>query len=119
VKALALAILIVGACAGALPNIVWPELVTCLPQVGKLVEEVREILLADGPEHALSPENVRKLEALALEYGADLISCVIEQVIGTWIAPDKPTGTAAQLLAAERGQDFLNERGVHAATFGD
>lgn len=96
-------------CNGAVGRVVWPVLIECSAQTGRLVDDVRYILLRDGSADQLSPESVKQIEKLAADYGAEVIACIVEQLVDQWA--ELASSTPAQLRAARRGQDFLNERG--------
>jgi hypothetical protein len=121
-KALSLVlVLALSACSncGTMQSVVWPTTVTCAgPVASELVAQVEAILMkGDGTN--IGDEAIAALEKLAREHGAQMVSCIVEQLINSWM---KPTGEAAptvQSNAAARAQDFLNRKGVTVQSSGN
>lgn len=97
---------------GTLPSVVWPTTVTCAgPVANELVAQIEAILM-QGTGVNIGEEAIAALEKIAAEHGAQLVSCIVEQLINGWM---KPTGEQAPTVksdAAARAQDFLNRKGV-------
>lgn len=95
---------------GLVKNIKWPEVVKCTEQALDVVPQVTRILLQDGIS-SLSDSSKNSLIALAEQYGADVVSCAVQEVVadlqGTKAALDP---VLAQ--AVKRGSVFLASQGV-------
>lgn len=108
-----IALLLLSTSCAAFQKVIWPATVTCAgAQVGDLVSQVEAILLHGGNAAELTPDEVSQLEALAASNGADLIACIIEQLINAWMKPTGSIPPTPNSDAARRGQDFLNARKV-------
>lgn len=103
---------------GTLGSVVWPTTVTCAgPVANDLVEQIKAILMKGGGAN-IGDEAIAALEKLAQAHGAELVSCIVEQLIDAWMKPTGEQAPAANSNAAARGQDFLNRKGVTVKTSG-
>jgi hypothetical protein len=91
----------------------WPGFVTCVTHSGHPVDEVSMVLQRDGSATELSAESKQQLEKLAATWGADVIACIIEQLIEAWVPEGPALADPGRLAAARRGQDFLNLKQSH------
>ena len=112
-----LAIAITTSCALApacdpIRNVVWPTAVSCGTQsADPVIDTVSTVLLQE-----VDPAD--ELEELAREHGPELIACVVEQVVRSFMSQDasrmaagyRPDPTRA--AASERGRAFLAAKGV-------
>lgn len=115
-------VLAISACSsncGTLANVVWPTTVTCAgPVASELVSQIEAILMQGGGTN-IGDEAIAALEKLAQEHGAQLVSCVVEQLIDAWMRPTGEAAPSKNADAAARGQDFLNRKGVTVKTSGN
>ena len=69
------------------PAVEWPDVAHCTGAVTDHVGDVGQILLADGPDAALSDGNKSKLAKLGLDIGMDVVPCIVGRWIDRWSAP--------------------------------
>lgn len=99
----------VGACS-SFQHVVWPVVTKCSGTVtGSLVDHVSEIL-AGGDATA-------QLEALAIDNGADLIVCIVNQIVSNLKATRMVSREANQpdpeaSVKVKNGEDFLKSHHV-------
>jgi hypothetical protein len=115
--ALALLLTIVPSGCATFGQAAWPATAKCTAQVtGAIVSQVSDILLnGNGPN--IDAEAVSKLETLAADNGAELVACVVQQLVSQWT---QPTARALREVeppspsddAAARGHSFLKQKGV-------
>lgn len=91
----------------------WPALVTCAgPVSAGFVADVEAIISAGGDAQELTAEAVAALEQLAVKHGPELVACVLEQLIDSWLPSNGPAASQEAQAKAARAQGFLNDHGV-------
>lgn len=86
----------------------WPKLAKCgAPVAGELYPTISQLLLQKTDlDHA-----VNALEEVAIDYSPSVVACVVKFFIEQWTRPGA-SQDPAKLAAAERGQAFLELKGV-------
>jgi hypothetical protein len=92
---------------------VWPAVIECTASAGAPVADVERIVMQDGQATALSIASRDQLESLAVTWGADVIACILEQLIDQWLAPGQTVIPRANAMAARRAQLFLSQHDSH------
>ncbi len=98
----------------------WPAFIECaMSGQVDLVQDVKRALLRDGDADELGAQSKSALDSLAKMWGADVIACIIEQLIDTWLAPGRSAIPHAESQAARRAQLFLSEHNSHPVMLED
>jgi hypothetical protein len=114
---LALLLTLVPSGCATFGQTVWPSTVKCTAQVtGAIVPQVEDIL-RNGLGPSIDAEATSMLEKLAADNGAELVACVVQQLVSQWT---QPTARALREVeppspnedAAARGHSFLKQKGV-------
>lgn len=112
-KAIALVLALACASCATWSKAIWPSVVQCGgPVAGDLVEQIGGILAKGGSATVIGEGASDAIEKLAAENGAQLVTCIIDQLIARWTAP--PGAAVDPVVAAKRAraQSFLRARGV-------
>lgn len=104
-------------CFVALPGcpkgvgIKWPDVAVCGPQAGDLVGVLTQLLFNDTGIDTVSEAGKQQIEQLAMQYGAETVLCVIQQLAKGWAAPGA-SPHPQRLAALKRTQGFLASTGT-------
>lgn len=97
----------------------WPQTaLDCGPVIDDVVSTVSTILQSaevpgdEATQTAIGPTASAKLDQLAREHGASVISCLVDLLKSEWTRPGV-SSSPERLASAARAQSFLDARGVH------
>lgn len=89
----------------------WPDVAVCGPEAGDLVGVLTQLLFADTGIETVTPAAKAQIEQLATAHGAEVVLCVIQQLVKGWTAP-AAVPNAQRAAAAKRAQGFLASTGT-------
>jgi hypothetical protein len=82
----------------------WPKVVSCSPEPTEIIGDVGQVLITGG-------DYLAALEALAKKYGANLVTCAVDELVTEWSAPGAARNEIRD-AGAQRGRQFLASQGI-------